>query len=41
LLSGVSPNANSARATLIKLSAKPIKTRGMKNADRVEQFFFM
>jgi hypothetical protein len=41
LPSGVSPNANNARTALINISNKPSKTRGIKNADRVEQFLFI
>jgi hypothetical protein len=41
LPSGVSPNANSVRTALINISDKPSKTRGIRNADCVEQFLFI
>jgi hypothetical protein len=37
----VSPNATSARLTLTNIRKKPIITREIKNADRVEEFLFI
>jgi hypothetical protein len=38
---GVSPTATSARLTLTNIRKKPIIARGIKNAERVDEFLFI